>query len=184
MGSAVTLEGVLARLTSAQRDRLTSIQPARTRAAIEALTKPSPRASGGRWRLPAMPRRGDLGVVSGVLSDGVWFHVKGLPLPITKNTRAHRMVIARWDALHLDVTLSALEPLPPVSLPRRVVVVREADSTGLDTDNLGRACAYIRDGVAKWLGIDDSPRSGVEWVNQQVEAAGYGVRVEITGGAR
>ena len=182
--SAVTLEGVLAHLSSEKRERLAAIQRPQVRARIEALTKPVKRAAGGKWRLPPMPKQTDLGVLSGVLPAGVWFHVKGLPLPITKNTRAHHMVIAHWDALHVKVTLGALRPLPLVSTPRRVVITREADSTGLDTDNLGRACAYIRDGVAKWLGVDDSPRSGVEWVNQQVEAAGYGVRVEITGGGR
>lgn len=179
--AAATLEGVLSPLSPEKLAGLAKIQPPAVRARIEALTKPAgggaPRKSG----LPPLPKISDLGIISGELAAGVWFHVKGLRLPVTKNAREHHMALARWDALHREVALIALRPLPMVLHPRRVVVTREYDGNAQDTDNLSRACAYIRDGVAKWLGVDDSPRSGVEWVSQQVKAAGNGVRVEITG---
>jgi len=62
--------------------------------------------------------------------------------------------------------------------PPYVVTLTRLGPRELDSDNLQGACKAIRDQVALELGLDDSPRSPIEWVYRQ-ERGEYGVRVEI-----
>jgi hypothetical protein len=48
------------------------------------------------------------------------------------------------------------------ALPLRVTLTRIA-SRRLDSDNLAGALKAVRDGVAAWLGCDDSPHAPVSW---------------------
>ncbi len=52
----------------------------------------------------------------------------------------------------------------------------------LDDDNLRATFKHVRDGIADWLGVDDSPRSGIEWRYEQMRwcataatIAGFGI---------
>jgi len=50
----------------------------------------------------------------------------------------------------------------------------------LDTDNLAGSMKAVRDGIAKALGRDDGPRSGIEWVyDQRQDKVKNGVDVEM-----
>lgn len=50
----------------------------------------------------------------------------------------------------------------------------------MDDDNCVSAFKFIRDAVAQWLGRDDGPKSGVEWVMPIGQETGsFGVRIEI-----
>lgn len=181
MGAAVTLEGVLATLSTEQRQRLAARQRPDVRARIEALTKTSARPAGGG--LPRLPRIADLGFTA--RRDGVVVraHIKGLPLAMTPNARVHWAERDRWVSRQREAVAVALAPVALLRDPRRVVITRESPGL-LDTDNLAGACKAVRDEVAAWLGVTDAPGGPVEWVVQQLRAEGYGVRLEITGGAR
>ena len=51
----------------------------------------------------------------------------------------------------------------------------------LDTDNATTAFKFVRDEVAKWLGKDDKPGSGIEWeLPPSQESGEFGVRIELT----
>lgn len=67
------------------------------------------------------------------------------------------------------------------SLPVRVTFTRYAPSPRpLDSDGAFAAMKFVRDSVAKWLGVDDGGDE-IEWAwpVKQVKAKHYGVRVEI-----
>lgn len=50
----------------------------------------------------------------------------------------------------------------------------------MDSDNLCTAFKYVRDAVAKWLGRDDGPQSGIEWALPPGQETGqFAVRIEI-----
>lgn len=50
----------------------------------------------------------------------------------------------------------------------------------MDSDNLCTAFKYVRDAVAKWLGRDDGPKSGIAWALPPGQETGpFGVRIEI-----
>lgn len=76
---------------------------------------------------------------------------------------------------------------PPIDRPgftvtNRITVTLTRMSPGtLDDDGTPDALKNARDGVADWLGIDDSKRGGVEWRYQQEKTAAgvHRVRVEV-----
>lgn len=177
--SAVTLEGVLARLTQEQRERLKGIQPARTRAAIDALTKPAARAS------TAPVRASSLSHIAQAIPGGLRVSVKGLKLISVAN--AHEQPFARHARARAErqAVGRALAGLPRVEGATRVRIVREGPRL-MDTDNLSGAAKSVRDEVAAWLGVDDGPTGPVTWVVDQRKSVGggYGVEIEITGGGR
>ena len=65
---------------------------------------------------------------------------------------------------------------PPCTVTLTRIAPRE-----LDDDNIRGGCKAIRDGVADWLGCDDSKRSGVTWEYAQArgEPKQYAVRIEV-----
>lgn len=181
---AVTLEGVLATLDPARRDRLAAIQRADVRQRIEALTKSGRRAA---VQTPAphakRPRPEDLGVLVFGTEAMACTHIKGLRLDVTLNSRLHWAAKERAVRHQRESVRFALAGVARLDGATRVRITREAPAL-LDTDNLAGACKAVRDEVAAWLGVTDAPGGPVEWVVQQLRAEGYGVRLEITGGAR
>jgi len=106
----------------------------------------------------------------------VW--IPGLVLVSELNAREVWAKRHRRSTVHHREVAYALERVPRVSPPCRVVITRCA-SRALDTDNLTGAAKYVRDAVALWLGVDDAD-SRVEWVvRQEPPAQGVGVRLEI-----
>lgn len=71
---------------------------------------------------------------------------------------------------------------PGFTLPNRITVTLTRMAPGtLDDDGPPDALKNVRDGVADWLGIDDSKRGGVEWLYRQEQTAKgvFRVRVEV-----
>jgi hypothetical protein len=157
---AVTLEGVLAHLSPAQRERLARIQPARTRAAIESLTKPAPRAS------TAPVRASDLSHIAQPIPGGLRVSVKGLQLISVANAHEKPMVRHARAKSERAAVARVLAGLPRVEGATRVRIVREGPRL-MDTDNLSGAAKSTRDEVAAWLGVDDG-MSGSSKQNRHV----------------
>jgi len=181
---AVTLEGVLATLDPARRDRLAAIQRADVRQRIEVLTKSGRRAAA---QTPAphakRPRPEDLGILvfgSGAMACA---HIKGLRLDVTLNSRVHWAAKERAVRHQRESVRFALAGVARLDGATRVRITREAPAL-LDTDNLAGACKAVRDEVAAWLGVDDGPTGPVTWEVLQRKAPGYGVEIQVTGGAR
>lgn len=170
--SAVTLAGVLARLSPTQRDGLRRIQPQRTREAIDALVKPAARASS------APVRPSEINALVASLPDGLRVHLKGLRLISEANAHELPYVRARRAKAERAAWLAAVEGIAPPQGVTRVRVVREGVRL-LDTDNLAGAAKHLRDAIAEWLGVDDGPRGPVAWVVEQRQQRGYGVEVEL-----
>ena len=176
MGSAVTLEGVLAHLSPAQRERLAGIQQPQVRARIEALTKPVKRAAS-----PTPVRASEVLHSLVYQPRGLLVVLKGLRLVSAAN--AHEEHFARHARVKAEraAVARALAGVAPISDPRHVHITRIARGE-LDTDNLAGACKAVRDEIARWLGVDDGPRGPVTWEVAQTRGDGYAVRIEITGG--
>lgn len=68
------------------------------------------------------------------------------------------------------------ERIPPVPL---VVLITRAGPRRLDDDNLAGACKYVRDQIAREVGVDDGSNL-YEWRYAQKVSKTYGVEVEIT----
>lgn len=177
--AAVTFEGVLSPLSPEKLAGLAKIQPPAVRAHIEALTKPAVRASSTPARRVPVS---DLAVIAGSLGERAYAHIKGLRLTYTLNSREHWSVKAREVDYQRAAVRHAFEGVALPSEPTRVLIVREGPVL-LDSDNLAGACKAVRDEIAARLRVDDGPRGPVTWVAEQTKERGYGVRVEITGGA-
>ena len=66
--------------------------------------------------------------------------------------------------------------VPPMPL---LVTITRIGPRYLDDDNLASACKYVRDEIAKKVGVDDgSPL--YTWRYEQIKGLRYGVNVEIT----
>lgn len=176
--SAVTLEGVLSRLSPAERERLARIQKPPVRARIEALTKPAVRASSTEPRRVALD---DLSILAAARPGGAYAHIKGLRLAYTLNSREHWSAKAREVEHQRAAVRLAFEGVALPTKPTRVLIVREGPVL-LDTDNAVAACKAVRDEIAALLGVDDGPKGPVTWVVEQLRERAYGVRIEITGG--
>lgn len=81
-------------------------------------------------------------------------------------------------AVRLGLLLAFGRERPPWR-PRVVRLVRLAPRM-LDSDNLAASCKYLQDAVAAWLGVDDGPSGGIEWLYaQEREPSGPCARVEF-----
>ena len=180
--AAVTLEGLLARMTPAQVESLRRAQLAKSRslAAIDAITKPAKRAASTEPRQVSL---GDLSILAASRPDGAFAHIKGLRLTYTLNSREHWSAKARVVEHQRAAVRQAFAGVALPTSPTRVLIVREGPVL-LDSDNAAGACKAVRDEVAALLGVDDGPRGPVTWMVEQLRERAYGVRIEITGGAR
>lgn len=86
-----------------------------------------------------------------------------MPLPSCANLREHWSARAKRTAEQRSCTTWQLEArfMRP-TLPCTVTLVR-VSARPLDDDNLGSCFKAIRDAVAKWIGTNDGPRSGITW---------------------
>lgn len=181
--AAVTLEGVLSRLTSEQLAGLARRQTPEVRARIEAVVKGVMRrqlaevASRPARRVPVS----DLAIIAGSLGSRAYAHIKGLRLTYTLNSREHWSVKAREVDYQRAAVRHAFEGVALPSEPTRVLIVREGPVL-LDSDNAVAACKAVRDEIAALLGVDDGPTGPVTWAVEQLRERAYGVRIEITGG--
>lgn len=177
MSTAVTLEGLWARLPVAQRERLAQIQQSpRTRGVIASLTKGSPRAASSSTSEPVThtvtTSPGRVDVV-----------LKGLRLVSEANAHELPHVRHRRAKVERSIVDTALASTPAPRGVTRVVITRVGKRL-LDTDNLAGAAKHARDAIAAWLGVDDGPRGPVAWEVVQEIGKGYAVRIAILGGAR
>lgn len=110
------------------------------------------------------------------------------------NTAEHHFARAKRTKLQKEVTAAnlaskGLDPEAIADSRPTITLVRLAPSAQvLDDDNLRGSLKHVRDQVAKWLGVDDSPRGPVTWGYRQERRTGPqkklgGVRIEIQRGA-
>jgi len=76
------------------------------------------------------------------------------------------------------VVSAALAGIAPPAGPWRVTLTREGRGT-MDDDGLASAGKAVRDAVAAWLGVGDSPAAPVAWHYCQRRARGYAVTVRV-----
>ena len=102
-----------------------------------------------------------------VAGNEVTLLLRGMVLPSVANLRDawdERYRLTKWQR---RVVRDALALRAPPSLGRArgswVVRLTRAAPAELDDDNLSSAFKAVRDAVAAWLGVDDSPRSPVRW---------------------
>jgi len=92
------------------------------------------------------------------------------------------------EALELHVKRRSVTcPFDPHVTPLRVTITRRSPSE-MDDDNATASAKYVRDWLAKWIGVNDRHRHLVEYVVEQEKtkrgksvdpASVYGVRIEI-----
>lgn len=64
------------------------------------------------------------------------------------------------------------------SMPCIVTITRIAPSNGVDDDNLAGSCKYVRDEIARWLGVDDKKSDVVRYQYRQ-ERGPWSVRITL-----
>lgn len=99
------------------------------------------------------------------------------------NKREHRMARARRVKAERATTASMLlvhrDQIPRVAeTPGLEVHLTRIGPRLLDSDAVGGSLKGVRDEIAKFLGVDDGPKSPVRWEYAQ-ERGAYGVRVEF-----
>ncbi|MBL8600334.1 MAG: hypothetical protein JNK72_00275 [Myxococcales bacterium] len=132
-----------------------------------------PTAAPKQRRTVALSRRSE--------GDVVVIGLKGLQLVSELNAREHHHAKARRAAYQRQLISAALLGEMVPALPLVVSIVRSGPRL-LDDDNLAGSAKHLRDGVAAWAGVDDSPTSPVTWRYGQVRG-GYAVTIEIRPGA-
>lgn len=108
------------------------------------------------------------------------FHIP-IKLPSLANTRMSWQAMARLKGKQRRAVLTAIRvatrriAIPP---PPLVIMITRVGPRKLDDDNLQSACKYVRDEIARYIGLDDgSPQ--YTWMYDQ-RVGEYGVEVEIT----
>lgn len=106
------------------------------------------------------------------------FHVL-TKLPSLANTRMSWQAMASLKKKQRKVTALSLAgkeiPSPPL-----VVTITRVGPSKLDDDNLASACKYIRDQIAKMIGIDDGSSLYTWQYRQRIERGRpQGAEVEI-----
>ncbi len=91
-----------------------------------------------------------------------------------RQKRAQLHNFAVWS--HLNMRRIALGK--QVAMPVHVHITRIAPRK-LDTDNLAGSQKFVRDAVAKFLGVDDGNEAMVTWSYGQEQAKKYQVRIDF-----
>lgn len=102
--------------------------------------------------------------------DEVTLILKGLTLVSEPNARDHwreKAERVKWQRGIVRNALAALAPPDLTDGRRWTVTIDRTTRHELDDDNLGTSAKAVRDGVAAWLGVDDSPSSPVRWIYTQ-----------------
>lgn len=103
------------------------------------------------------------------------FHVQ-IRLPSLANTRMCWQRLASVKSKQRKATKLAMKNLKIPKLPL-VVTITRLGPRKLDDDNLQSACKYIRDEIARAVGVDDgSPQ--YTWLYGQ-RTGNYGVEIEM-----
>ena len=116
--------------------------------------------------------RGALDGQGVTMFDGVpWIIVLRLPIKIESegNRRDHFRAVAARKKAQRDPTYDAVEERwrsTPLETPLYVTLTRIGPRK-LDDDNLASGFKFVRDGVAKAVGIDDGDRSRIRWRYRQ-----------------
>lgn len=112
--------------------------------------------------------------------------VEGLRIVSEQNVREHWTTKARRARLQKELVTVALVQVDSEvrnalrASPRIVVRFTRFGGKRMDTDNLTGGFKHVRDQVAKWLGRDDSPDSGISWAEpSQVPSRKPGVRITL-----
>lgn len=102
------------------------------------------------------------------LSNGPQFR----PYAKAKVSKEHHRVVRQF--------LDAMSLRCPLAPPLTVTITRIAFGR-MDSDNAVAAAKFVRDAIAKWLGIDDRHEELVEYVVRQEKGprGQYAVRIEI-----
>jgi hypothetical protein len=91
----------------------------------------------------------------------------------------HWSGLARISSYHKRATYLCLYQLKHEIPPLPVVVkITRVGPRGMDNDNLASACKYVRDQIAKMIGVDDGSDQ-YTWQYEQ-RKGDYEVEVEIT----
>lgn len=94
--------------------------------------------------------------------------------------REHFRVTAKRKAEHRYVVGMVMHGRPKPALPCVITLTRVAAGTLDAHDNLPSAFKHIVDGLASWLGVDDSdPRVAWRYQQQKCKRGAFGVVVEI-----
>lgn len=121
------------------------------------------------------------------VSSSIWSSEKLPLLGNDRRSKAARAALAKKQRANAHrLCLASLPLFWKARRPRRVELVRHFwhPARETDSDNLVASFKHIRDGIADYFGIDDSPRSGVEWIYRQVELCGdkkngWSARIEL-----
>jgi hypothetical protein len=109
--------------------------------------------------------------------------IPGLRLVSEANAHEHwrkRHQRARGQKANVTMMLRAMFARPSFASPTPLVVtITRVAPRMLDSDNATGSAKHVRDGIAKWLGRDDSMTSGIEWVVRQAKGRPGEYRVEI-----
>ena len=103
-----------------------------------------------------------------------------IKLPSLANMRLHWRAMDRLKRSQKDAVFIALNstteqaPMFPV-----VVTIKRLGKRRMDSDNNVISAKYIRDSIAKWLGIDDGREDLYEWRYEQAIDTQYGVEIRI-----
>ena len=95
---------------------------------------------------------------------------------VKRKARGHYRLFTKASMVSASWKQGGAAFRPPCTVTLTRIAPRE-----LDDDNIRGALKAIRDGVADWLGCDDSKRSGVTWEYAQArgEPKQYAVRIEV-----
>lgn len=115
-----------------------------------------------------------------------WFEIPGMRLRNPLNVRRH------WRAVHKDgqgkksaALILMLQAAPPAAVTkdckRWVVTIMRRGPRKMDDDGLSASAKYVRDGIAKALGIDDGDKARLRFIYMQELAKTYSVMIEVQG---
>lgn len=158
----VTVQAVLDALAPAQRESLLALNPH--------LAAPKQGATRRRAEpVSAVVRRDGARLV-------LW--CKGLRLESEANAHEPWQARARRARAQAAAVAAGLAQTEPVPTPCAVTITRVGRGV-LDSDNLAGSAKHVRDAVAAWLGVGDSPSDPVRWEVLQEKGEGYAVRVVV-----
>lgn len=98
------------------------------------------------------------------------------------NAREHWKAAHRRKSQQRQLVALHLVARTPPSLPCEVLLTRVGKQP-LDDDNLAHAFKSVRDEVAKWIGADDKPGSGITWRYAQTRGD-YAIEVQWSSSER
>jgi hypothetical protein len=104
------------------------------------------------------------------------FHIP-LHLPSLANVRMHWRKMTRVKKNQRIVVWAVMKDLLTPRLPL-VIVITRIGPRRLDDDNLQSACKYVRDEIARKVGVDDGSDQYTWQYDQRIGE--YGVEVEMT----